>query len=38
MVAFSELELKDDGEMGGYFAAMLQKGQCVEVMGLRTYS
>lgn len=32
VMASSGLELKDNGEMGGYFAAILQKGQRVEVM------
>lgn len=35
MVALSGLGLKDDGKMGGYFAAMLQKGQRVEAMVYR---
>lgn len=32
MVALLGLELKGDGKMGGYLAAMLQKGQRAEVM------
>lgn len=38
MMALSGLELKDDGEMGGYLAAISQKGQRVEVMVLGLYS
>lgn len=32
MVALLELGLKDEGKMGGYLAAILQKGQRAEVM------